>query len=162
TRQLLRLMRRDHGAVRLESLQRTTVALANARTRDQVAELAVRLGTEGVGAAAASMWLVAADGSVVLAASQQRASELIPVGREIAMIERQAGHLTHIVDDLLDVSRITQGKITLRRVAVDVASAVADALDAVRPHVVRQNHVVQTNLVANLLVDADRHRFDQV
>jgi PAS domain S-box-containing protein len=37
------------------------------------------------------------------------------------MIERQVGHLTHLVDDLLDVSRITQGKVTLRPERLDLA-----------------------------------------
>jgi PAS domain S-box-containing protein len=39
-----------------------------------------------------------------------------------AMLERQVGHLTRIVDDLLDVSRISRGKILLRREAVDLAA----------------------------------------
>ena len=47
------------------------------------------------------------------------------------VIERQVEHLTHIVDDLLDVSRISQGKIKLQLEAVDVAAAVKRAAEIV-------------------------------
>ncbi len=55
------------------------------------------------------------------------------VERTRAMMERQLEHLVVLVDDLLDVSRITQGKFALRRQPADLARAVADAVDAVRP-----------------------------
>jgi len=50
----------------------------------------------------------------------------------LGVIERQAQHLTRLVDDLLDVSRITQGKIALRREAVDLASVVQRAVEGCR------------------------------
>jgi CheY-like chemotaxis protein len=49
------------------------------------------------------------------------------------VIERQANQLTRLVEDLLDVSRITQGKIKLRQETVDLGSVVADATEACRP-----------------------------
>ncbi len=49
------------------------------------------------------------------------------------MMERQIGQMVRLVDDLLDVSRITQGKIELRRGAIDLASAVNHAVEASRP-----------------------------
>lgn len=49
------------------------------------------------------------------------------------VIERQVGQLVHLVDDLLDVSRSSQGKIELRRARVDLATIAADAAEAVRP-----------------------------
>jgi PAS domain S-box-containing protein len=51
----------------------------------------------------------------------------------IGMIKRQAAHLTRLVDDLLDVSRITQGRIQLRRKPVDLAAVVTQALETVEP-----------------------------
>jgi signal transduction histidine kinase len=51
----------------------------------------------------------------------------------VEMSDRQVRRLTRLVDDLLDVSRITQGKIALHRGPVSVADAVADAVEAVRP-----------------------------
>ena len=61
--------------------------------------------------------------------------------REI--ISRQLGHLVRLVDDLLDVSRITQGKIRLRPERVDLAAVAAEAVEASRP-----------------LIDARPHRLD--
>jgi len=59
----------------------------------------------------------------------------------VAMLERQAGHLVRLVDDLLEVSRITRGKIELRRKLVDVSDVIRTAVEASRP-----------------LLDAARHR----
>lgn len=49
------------------------------------------------------------------------------------VIGRQAAHLAHIVDDLLDVSRISRGHFVLRREAIPLATAVALALETARP-----------------------------
>jgi len=51
----------------------------------------------------------------------------------VEMIRRQASHLTRMVDDLLDVSRITQGRIQLQRVPLDVAQVLAQAIETVEP-----------------------------
>jgi signal transduction histidine kinase len=53
----------------------------------------------------------------------------------LEMIRRQTTHLTRLVDDLLDVSRITQGRIQLQRQPVDVANIVAQAIETVAPTV---------------------------
>jgi PAS domain S-box-containing protein len=49
------------------------------------------------------------------------------------MIERQVQHLTHLVDDLLDVSRITRGKITLEKKPVEIAGIIERAAEATTP-----------------------------
>jgi len=54
-------------------------------------------------------------------------------GRERRIIERQVAHLSRMVDDLLDVSRITSGKIELRRERVDLRDVVARALELTAP-----------------------------
>jgi signal transduction histidine kinase len=56
------------------------------------------------------------------------------------LIERQLGHLTRLVDDLLDVSRITRGKINLSRETVEVADLVARAVETVQPLIVDRGH----------------------
>jgi signal transduction histidine kinase len=53
--------------------------------------------------------------------------------REFAVIERQVSHLQRLVDDLLDVSRIKQGKIGLKRQDLDVAAIVARAVEIASP-----------------------------
>jgi signal transduction histidine kinase len=80
--------------------------------------------------------------------------------REIAILDRQVAHLTHIVGDLVDVARITQGKITLRREAVSVWHAISDAIDGVRPLI--DQHDVEIKVPRALMVDADRTRLNQV
>jgi PAS domain S-box-containing protein len=55
-----------------------------------------------------------------------------PATRAQAVIERQTEHLTRLVDDLLDVTRIARGKIELRRCRVDLRSVVARAADDFR------------------------------
>ena len=83
--------------------------------------------------------------------------------RTRAMMERQLEHLVVLVDDLLDVSRITQGKFALRRQPADLARAVADAVDAVRPLLEQFGH--RLSVVAPptpVRVDGDPTRLAQV
>ena len=56
------------------------------------------------------------------------------------VIERQVDHLTRLVDDLLDVSRITRGKLTLRKEYVDLTTVIQAAIDATRAEIDRQQH----------------------
>ncbi len=53
--------------------------------------------------------------------------------RERAVIERQVGHLTRLVDDLLDVSRGVRGELRLERAPVEVAAVVAEAIETAGP-----------------------------
>ncbi len=55
------------------------------------------------------------------------------VDRACEMADRQVGHMARLIDDLLDVSRITRGKIQLREEPVDLSSAIADAVETTRP-----------------------------
>ena len=56
------------------------------------------------------------------------------------VIARQTAQLTRLVDDLLDVSRITQGKITLNRSALDLRPIVAQAVEAAQPLLAARHH----------------------
>jgi signal transduction histidine kinase/DNA-binding response OmpR family regulator len=58
------------------------------------------------------------------------------------VIERQVTHLAGLVDDLLDVSRITQGKITLHREAVELGKVIEHSLEIVRPLVDSKRHAL--------------------
>ncbi|MFL5312150.1 MAG: response regulator [Myxococcales bacterium] len=83
--------------------------------------------------------------------------------RERAVIERQVGHLSRLVDDLLDVSRATMGKIDLRRERVDVATPVARAVEISRPLVEsKQHHLAVSVPVGALYVAGDVVRLAQV
>jgi signal transduction histidine kinase len=82
--------------------------------------------------------------------------------RELTIIERQAHHLIHLVDDLLDVSRIAHAKIELKRERLEVDAAVADAIDMARPLIKQREHVLVVDVPrTGLEVDADRARLAQ-
>ncbi len=81
--------------------------------------------------------------------------------REI--IERQVNHLVRLVDDLLDVSRISSGKISLRKDRVSLASVVNNAVEASRPLIELENHRLAVTLPAeSIYLDADLTRLAQV
>jgi PAS domain S-box-containing protein len=63
-----------------------------------------------------------------------------------SIMERQLKSLVRLVDDLLDVSRITQGKIELRRHHVELSSVVAQAIETVRPMIDAQRHELTVTL----------------
>src|SRR5207247_1438194 len=73
-------------------------------------------------------------------------------------IHRQVQHLVRLVDDLLDVSRITRGKVTLRRAPVELADAVWQAVEAATPLVVEHSHRLNVDVPAGIIVDADFDR----
>ncbi|MBW8371951.1 MAG: PAS domain S-box protein [Thiobacillus sp.] len=62
------------------------------------------------------------------------------------VIERQVGHLTRLVDDLLDVSRIVRGKVSLKMEPVELAAVVNQALDMARPLIDAMHHRVAVRL----------------
>jgi signal transduction histidine kinase len=83
--------------------------------------------------------------------------------RERAIIERQVQHLTRLVDDLLDISRITRGKIELRRTTGELIAAVEPAIDAIGPLVVQHRHQLEVDIPSTgLLVDGDPARLSQI
>jgi PAS domain S-box-containing protein len=79
-----------------------------------------------------------------------------------AIIGRQARHMARLVDDLLDVSRITLGRINLRRERADVALVISHAVEASRPLIEASGHVFNLQLPAAALeVDVDVLRLSQ-
>ena len=79
------------------------------------------------------------------------------------MIDRQIVHLTRLVDDLLDVGRITSGKIELREAPLDLREVVAHAIDAAQPFTSARNQHVETQLPdAPLTMTGDHTRLVQV
>jgi PAS domain S-box-containing protein len=83
--------------------------------------------------------------------------------REVHVIERQTEHLTRLVDDLLDVSRITRGKVVLNRESVEVADVVAAAIEMAGPLIENGRHQLVTDVpTQGLVVDVDRVRMAQV
>jgi PAS domain S-box-containing protein len=83
--------------------------------------------------------------------------------KERAIIERQVDHLTRLVDDLLDVSRITRGKIELRRQPLEVADVLAKAIETADPALEQHRHRLVVEVAPGpLRVLGDAGRLTQV
>ncbi len=83
--------------------------------------------------------------------------------RERTIIERQVRHLTRLVDDLLDVSRIARGKVELKRETVEMAEIVAAALEMTSPLLEQRTHSITVKLPRRgLAVEGDATRLSQV
>ncbi len=79
------------------------------------------------------------------------------------IIERQLGKLQHLVDDLLEVSRITSGRVQLRREWVAVNGIAQGAVETVRPLMQQRRHELQVMLPTTpMLLYADAARLEQV
>ena len=79
------------------------------------------------------------------------------------VIERQVQHLTRMVDDLLDVSRINRGKIDLQKERIKLAQVVADAVEIARPHIEARRHKLTVSHPPEpLWLEADPTRLAQV
>ncbi len=88
-------------------------------------------------------------------------SSMVKSGRD--MIDRQLSHLTRLVDDLLDVGRLTTGKIQLQPEELDFGEVVARSLEAVRPLVDARRHQLVVALPPHgLRVQGDPIRLAQV
>ncbi len=134
-----------------EALERSEYSLRDADQRKDrfLATLAheLRNPLAPIATAASLLRLAPGDADRVLAASD--------------IIQRQVEHMTHLVNDLLDVSRVTQGQAVLDVREMDLAQSVHEALEQVAPLVERKRHVVRVSLPegpVRVLGDATRMR----
>jgi PAS domain S-box-containing protein len=90
-------------------------------------------------------------------ARPERAPEIL------AMMERQLSHMVRLVDDLMDVSRVSRGQVELRRERVELAAVVDAALEASRPLIERAGHRLTVRLPDEpVWLDGDATRLAQV
>jgi len=76
---------------------------------------------------------------------------------------RQVMNFAHLIDDLLDVSRVSQGKLHLRKEVVDVGAILTHAVEAVRPLVEERKHELLVSFTApDLKIEADSTRLEQI
>jgi signal transduction histidine kinase/ActR/RegA family two-component response regulator len=79
------------------------------------------------------------------------------------MIERQVEHMSRLVDDLMEVSRITRGRIELRKKHVDLASIIRSAIETSSPLIQAAKHTLEVSLPEEALgVEVDPVRLAQV
>ena len=84
-------------------------------------------------------------------------------GKTLAMMERQLSHMVRLIDDLLDVSRITGDKIVLRREPVPLHSVIEQAIEAAKPFLDSGGHAFEWEMSPQgLWVNGDASRLSQV
>jgi PAS domain S-box-containing protein len=83
--------------------------------------------------------------------------------REQNIIERQINHLMHIVDDLLDISRVARGKVQLHKRAVNLASLITKAVEIIGPMCEERHHRLDVIMPdQEIWLEADETRLCQV
>jgi signal transduction histidine kinase/CheY-like chemotaxis protein len=92
-----------------------------------------------------------------------RAPESEARERTLGVMQRQIGHMVRLIDDLLDVSRITNGKLQLKRQRVELTAIIEAAIESSRPLIERKQHALRISMPeASLSLDADLTRIAQV
>ncbi len=85
------------------------------------------------------------------------------VDRALGMMERQLRHMVRLIDDLLDLSRVSRGRIELRKTRVELGEIVHQAVEASRPLIVKSGHELRLGLPTEpVFVEADETRIIQV
>ena len=92
-----------------------------------------------------------------------RSPDSAPSAHTLGIMQRQVGHMVRLIDDLLDVSRITSGKLQLKRERVLLSAIIEAAVEASRPLIERKNHTLEVHVSDGTLpLDADLTRLAQV
>lgn len=102
---------------------------------------------------------------VLLAAAAAEGDSELPdsVRRDMAMIRRNVELEVHLIDDLLDLSRVLAGKLRLRRTPLDLNTQVRHAAEICRPHIQEKGAKLRLDLASGLgLIAADPTRLQQV
>lgn len=82
--------------------------------------------------------------------------------QEIEVITRQVKHLVRLVDDLLDMSRVSRGAVTLTKTRLELRDVVARAVDATSPLFAEHGHQLEISVPKGLAVEGDEVRLTQV
>lgn len=99
-------------------------------------------------------------GIEILLASPQKAETLDDIA---GMMKRQIAQMAHLIDDLLDVSRINHGKIELQKESISMAVVIRHAVESVQPFISAfQHELIVENSDSDLTLSADYHRLTQV
>jgi signal transduction histidine kinase len=94
---------------------------------------------------------------------ERRATVEAKDARMVSIIQRQTNHLARLVDDLLDVSRLTRGKVELRQARVDLRGVLEQVLTVFRPQAESKQLELESSLPAvPLWMEADTTRLVQV
>jgi signal transduction histidine kinase len=143
--------RANHWPLRQGQLRIEELASANRRKDEFLAMLSHELRSPLAAIHYAVRFLRTQTGEV---AAQQRMQ---------ALIERQLGRMTHLVDELLDVSRIASGRMHLHRERIDLRDVVSHAIETLESDLSERNHRLSTEFPdAPVWLQADAGRLEQV
>ena len=95
---------------------------------------------------------------------QHALAELRDREEQLRESQRQVSHLEHLVDDLLDISRITRGSVELKREKILLTEVLASAVESSRPHIDAQAHklVIDVRPTVPVIIEGDRQRLAQI
>jgi len=100
--------------------------------------------------------------SMALSRLETSAGDPLAMARHRATTRRQLGNLERLVDDLLDVSRITRGQVELKKRVIDFAALVQNALTSARPTLDQPGHAVSLTIAsADYRMEGDDTRLEQ-
>jgi PAS domain S-box-containing protein len=98
-----------------------------------------------------------------LAIMEHSLHDAVTVARTREIMQRQVNHMVHLVDDLLDMARISGGKIALRKQTTDLGQVIASAIETSKPVIDAGRHRLQLNNPDGpLVIEADPMRMAQV
>jgi signal transduction histidine kinase len=96
-------------------------------------------------------------------ALRRRASESAELQTLQGIMERQVRHLTRLTDDLLDMSRMTRGKLTLQRERLALSDVIAMGVETARPMIEKRQHTLAVDVPRqSIYVDGDLARLAQI
>ncbi len=84
------------------------------------------------------------------------------LAQRLALVARQASHLSRLVNDLLDVARVTSGKVQLQREAVDIDATIRDCVASMEPLAQKRQISFALELVSRAIIEGDAGRLEQV
>ena len=84
------------------------------------------------------------------------------IASTLARMDRQLDHMVRLIDDLLDISRVTRGVLELQRQRVDLASVIDGAIEGARPFIERRRHAIEVSLSGPVFASVDPTRIAQI
>jgi signal transduction histidine kinase len=101
-------------------------------------------------------------GAIVLASQLARSGPPGQVEGRLETIARQSNHLARLVDDLLDVARVTSGKVQLRREAVDIDDVIHACIETLGERARSRGITIELACASGVVVEGDTVRLEQV
>src|SRR5439155_11205807 len=81
----------------------------------------------------------------------------------VELIERQTQHMARLIDDLLDINRITRNTLELRKESLELSAVIATAVETVRPLTERDGHTLNINIPSEkIYINGDPVRLAQI